>query len=178
MYFKIALAVVAAFALHVAANRHIVSTWNIGLEEKWPVARTLPIIDTLRDHVLNTPNATHVLCLTEVWGGPKRMKQVLRGIEDVLPFRVAIINPTYLESDSVQTTYPSACQKSDFTCSDASSIASCILHQCILRGEAEDTIKCFQTCTQSCLAVATTSACGSCLVEQAYAVYALSLIHI
>ena len=121
---------------------------NIGLEERYNVARVPAIIQALRS------DQQGITCLTEVWGGPDMIDRFVNELSDIYPYHARY------EGDPASASDGSPC---DFDLLDeADDILQCFLdHRSVLA-------------LASCIyqaQVEQNSDCWSCILEQGYAVY-------
>jgi len=148
----------------------VVTTWNVGLEEKYNTQRTPAVIAALNG--TNEFEDADFVCLQEVWGGPARIKTVINAVNAKYPYYWTLVDNAYITGTS-GTSFTPPCPISSIT-KDIPSVASCINAQnleCTLTNTA---LYCLLPCLLNVfknLMTPLTNPCWGCLLEQAYAIY-------
>jgi hypothetical protein len=163
-----------------AANSQLM-TWNIGLEEHWPLERANIILDILKDK--SATNDVDIICLTEVWAGPSMIKKYVTELNSIFPHSLHLVDSTYI-STAYDPTYISAAvyhppcldyYTDQVAAQKVVDFGDCFI-DCTL-----DTGKSIEICGTQCL-LATysdalkddnkdTNSCWACLMESIYNIY-------
>lgn len=142
-----------------------IGTWNVGLEEQLANQRTPAILQAL------TQSSPDLLCLTEVWGGPSRIRQFLRSLN--YSQAITLVDSNYLASaDNQLPQYQPPCQ-TDNELDIVTKLASCVVANCL--SLTSSTLDCALLCLETTLGIdgpaITLSNCWACIIEQTYKIY-------
>lgn len=147
-----------------------VTTWNIGLEEKYNDQRTPAIIEALNSDT-QYEDADFV-CLAEVWGGPKRIKTVINAVKTKYPYYWTLVDNSYITSTSVGI-YSPPCSFGVIT-GDIKNLTTCLNSQTLGCSLSDPSLECILPCLFNVfgnLMTPLTNDCWGCLLEQAYQIY-------